>query len=136
MSESNQPIVVLLVDDDYQVTSFMIQVLEKDAAYVILTANSGKTALEIAQASPELHVVVTEIELSGEMKGFELCTRIRQHHPSVKIVLTSAGGVSQAGTYTDLPVVAKPFLAREFAAVVRDAAGGKTGSATLSGPAF
>ncbi|HLA11757.1 MAG TPA: response regulator [Pyrinomonadaceae bacterium] len=65
---------VLAVDDDEDTTSLLRSLLEMSGGKVI-TANSGKEALELAKCS-DFDIVVSDISMPG-MDGFELVRRLR-----------------------------------------------------------
>src|ERR1051326_5005829 len=129
MSEDSQEIVILVVDDDFQVTTFIRRALEPDLTHSILVAGNGNEAWKIADNLPALEVLIVEVDLVGGMSGIELCKRVRQRHPSVKVLFVSGGGISQVAACPASPVLRKPFSAEELSALVREAAGGKDGTA-------
>src|SRR5690606_5495147 len=68
---------VLVVDDEIKICSLLeLYLLEND--YAVITANSGKEALQLIEKSiPD--IIVLDILLT-DMSGIEVCKRIRTNH--------------------------------------------------------
>jgi len=80
--------VVLIVDDNPEITSFISEVLESH--YQCYTAGDGKTGLERCfELLPDL--VISDVMMPG-MDGLEMCQRIRKHVPTstLPIILLTA----------------------------------------------
>lgn len=100
---------ILLVEDDktvMQAIKAMLIVL----GYSVLMAENGGMALDIAQHSGDIDLLLTDIVLPGNMNGIELSEEIRADNPNLKCLFMSG--------YADLPnhqipaneqLVSKPF---------------------------
>jgi CheY-like chemotaxis protein len=79
-------VVILCVDDEENPLILRKLVLEK-AGYEVVTAISGREALEILQSQP-IHLVLSDLLMPG-MTGTELARQVKQLHPKIPVVLVS-----------------------------------------------
>jgi CheY-like chemotaxis protein len=92
--------VILCVDDEENPLILRKLVLEK-AGYEVITANSGKKALEILQSQP-VHLVLSDLLMPG-MTGTELARQVKQLYPKIPVVLVSGvNEIPPEATYADL----------------------------------
>ncbi len=77
---------ILCVDDEENPLYFRKLVLEK-SGFDVVTANSGKRALELLSSST-FDLVLSDILMPG-MPGTELARRIKQDFPTLPVVLVS-----------------------------------------------
>lgn len=80
---AQQPLSVLIVDDEEPVRKFVERVL-RDAGYETTTASDGPDAIEKAQQVP-LELLVTDVNMP-QMTGDELARRLRQSEPDLKVL--------------------------------------------------
>jgi CheY-like chemotaxis protein len=79
---------VLVVEDDPAVRELAVKILQEQGCRVIET-RSAAHAVEQAEALQEpLHLLLTDVVMPG-MKGPEVCSRIRQGHPEIKVLYMS-----------------------------------------------
>jgi len=111
---------VLMVDDDAELSGMVGELLEREgwAVHSVLTAGDGERAL--AQRQPE--AVLLDVMLP-DANGFDVCRRWRAAHPTLGIVMLTARGDPmdrvlglEIGADDYLP---KPFEPRELVARVR-----------------
>ncbi|MFH1160403.1 MAG: hybrid sensor histidine kinase/response regulator [bacterium] len=119
---SSKAIQVLLVDD-HESNIITLKGLLKDDGYKILTATSGKRALEIAEScQPDL--ILLDIKMP-EMDGFEVCRRLKStketyHIPVIFLtVLNQTSDIVKGLELGAEDYVPKPFQAPELLARVR-----------------
>jgi PAS domain S-box-containing protein len=79
---------VLLVEDDPRVRRIALRRL-KELGYLVLEADSGPAALTLLDDGAEIHVLFTDMVMSGGMTGIELAQETRRRRPDVKILFTS-----------------------------------------------
>jgi PAS domain S-box-containing protein len=79
---------VLLVEDDPRVRRIALRRL-KELGYLVLEADSGPAALTLLEDGAEIHVLFTDMVMSGGMTGIELAQETRRRRPDVKILFTS-----------------------------------------------
>lgn len=114
--------VVLCVEDEVLVRMFLSDALT-DVGFRVLEAVSPEEALLIFQARPDVAVVVTDVEMGGNMDGFALARAVRERSTNVQVIVMSGRSWPQAG---DLPAgmifLAKPVSAARLADEVAKAA--------------
>jgi len=79
---------VLLVEDDEVVRAVLAEVLD-DAGYEVLETGDPHQALRLSDAAAPPDMLVTDIDLSSELNGFDLASRARLRWPKVLVVLIS-----------------------------------------------
>ncbi|MCV0393895.1 MAG: response regulator [Rhizobiaceae bacterium] len=103
---------ILIVDGDV-ITRTVIAEYLRHCGFRVLEAGTGAEAMQALQhAEFSIDIVLSDVELPGDVSGFALSQRIRKSMPQVKILL--AGAVERiADTAGDLceegPHLAKPY---------------------------
>jgi diguanylate cyclase (GGDEF)-like protein len=110
MNTSQEPIRILVADDDESLRSVLKQVLNIDG-YEVTLAASGEEALAAFKKEP-CPLIITDIRM-GKMSGMELLHEVKRLRPETEIIimtshaaLDTAITAVQAGAYDYL---AKPF---------------------------
>ena len=101
---------VLLVDDEETVRRVTGRLLEK-LGYSVRTATDGVEALEILEAGEVFDLVLTDVVMP-RMTGIEMAERIRERHPTQRILFTSGYTTRQYGRAPGEPP--KPFMPKPF----------------------
>ncbi|HHP7234756.1 MAG TPA: sigma-54-dependent transcriptional regulator [Desulfobacterales bacterium] len=101
---------ILIVDDEKNYPRILGAVLEEEG-FEIQTANSGKEALEILEAS-DVDLVLTDMKMPS-MDGIELLEKIKTKDPELPVIMMTAYGTvdkaveaMQKGAYS---YILKPF---------------------------
>jgi CheY-like chemotaxis protein len=81
---------LLCVDDDPDILKLRRLVLES-AGYSVITANSGKDALQILAKGTTVDLVLLDYLMPG-MNGDELAAKLRHQHPTLPLIAVSAVG--------------------------------------------
>jgi CheY-like chemotaxis protein len=81
--------VALVVEDDALQRIFLTDLLKGEGLEVVECSTAEAAELVLATAGPELKVVVTDVNLAGEMSGVELAEVAMQTHPRLKIIVLS-----------------------------------------------
>ena len=87
--------VILCVDDEQNPLTLRKLVLQR-AGYEVLTANSGKEALELV-ASRRVDLVLSDHLMPG-MHGTELAHQLKAEHPELPVILISGVNELPAGS--------------------------------------
>jgi len=107
------PARILVVDDDPAVLE-LIESLLTTHGYVVLSASTPEEALEIAQADPEIDVILLDVVFGkDEMDGFEVCRRLRADPRTSRVgilMLTARHSISDI--MTGLEAGADDYLAK------------------------
>jgi len=80
---------VLVVDDEPAVAEVIAAVLE-EAGYTVLTARTGRDALEDA-VNLDYDLLITDVVMP-EVSGWELIEAVRAQKPQVRVIAISGGG--------------------------------------------
>jgi len=81
---------VLVVDDDPLFDGLVVDHLNEDDEYYVLSARSGEQALKVLEQT-DVDVLVTDIKMPNK-DGFELVTQIRNDHPNMSVIVISGYG--------------------------------------------
>lgn len=85
---------ILVVDDEADLEILIKQKFRKEIRqrdYEFLFAVNGKEALQVLSASPDIDIVLSDINMP-EMDGLTLLTKIQEFSPLIKSVIVSAYG--------------------------------------------
>ncbi len=111
---------VLLVDDDPIVRSFIQDALRREGLQV-LPACSGEEALEFLDQLASIDALVTDVYMGKGMSGLELAERVLEKRPGTPVLVISAycdGPPAAFGKI--LPFLAKPFSTDSLVQRVRE----------------
>jgi two-component system NtrC family sensor kinase len=111
--------VILLVEDDEALAEIAGEVLAL-IGYQSYLVRDARTALAILLGGRKFDLVFSDIVMPGGMSGLELARKVRQHFPSLPILLAS--GYSQATAEVakeGFPIIAKPYRADALADAIR-----------------
>ncbi|SEK67799.1 Serine/threonine protein kinase [Stigmatella aurantiaca] len=91
-AERPQACKILVVDDEADVEMLLKQAFRRqirDNVYQFLFASDGENALEKLRQSPDIEVVVTDINMP-RMDGLALLSRVSEAYPLAKVIIVSA----------------------------------------------
>jgi CheY-like chemotaxis protein len=115
---------VLVIDDEPAILVVITGILE-NYGYKVLTANSGKAALQMIQESvEEIHAAILDLGMPI-MSGKETFARLGESRPNMKILICS--GYDRSGDAVELleagacSFVSKPFVQEELVTPLRAA---------------
>jgi CheY-like chemotaxis protein len=78
---------VLIVDDDPGVVSYLSRVLTL-AGHAVVEAVDGMAGLAAA-ADPSINLIISDLNMPGDLKGVEFIRRLRQERPDCPVVVVS-----------------------------------------------
>jgi CheY-like chemotaxis protein len=91
----------------------------KESGFQTFHAYDAETAARVLNEHPEIEVVVTDSDLSGEVTGLDLCRRVSQERPNVQLVVTDSTRDLRA---SDVPegarVLRKPYASGDLKTLV------------------
>jgi two-component system cell cycle sensor histidine kinase/response regulator CckA len=111
-----------LVEDEDAVRLFIARAL-REKGYMVLEANSGESALEIAQSGQIFHLLITDVVMP-HMDGPTLCKKVHDLYPDVKAIFIS--GYTENTFRKDLNhgahihFLSKPFTLKDLAMKVKE----------------
>ena len=100
---------ILVVDDDQYITGLIQQILEAEG-FDVTAANSGRSALEKAAAS-EPDLVLLDINMP-DMNGYEVLKRIREKSNVGVMMLT--GVIEPSAVSSSLDLGADDYMRKPF----------------------
>ncbi len=78
---------ILVADDEMSIRLLYSEELREEG-YEVFTASNGREALEVAEKEP-LDLIILDIKMP-EMNGIEVLRRIKEQHPNLPVLLSSA----------------------------------------------
>jgi two-component system KDP operon response regulator KdpE len=118
VGSENRPL-VLVADDQPEITKLVSQSLENEG-FRVITAHDGQSALgQLSDANPD--ILLVDVAMPG-MSGLDVLREVRASHPVPVILLADRGSVANLSQGLDLGAddyVVKPFNTAELAARVR-----------------
>lgn len=110
---------VLLVEDDLFI-AFVTKDLMEGSGYKVRHESDGLSALLHFEDEDQLpDLVVSDMNLAGDMTGAELAAEIRAIHPSLPIILISGQDFPSSALPPGIPFLPKPLCEGLFLALVR-----------------
>jgi CheY-like chemotaxis protein len=114
---SREP-VILVVEDEVLIRISVSDFLRSEG-FNIIEAGNVREALSLLRAHAHIALVLTDINMSGEMEGLELIRKIRRSYPAIKVIAASAYRINE-------PIeaaVIKPYSLQSLLAVVKSVLG-------------
>lgn len=120
LSDLNGTETVLMVDDEDLLLT-MGQAILSSYGYRVLTANSGRKALEIfAKGDPHVDLLITDLVMP-HMSGRELVEEVHQISPDTRILCTSGYVRPTSEEQEQAAYLQKPFTSQELLMKVKHA---------------
>jgi CheY-like chemotaxis protein len=82
---------ILIVEDDYYSRLYLNKILEREGV-VILNAENGPEAIELANSNPDIEVILMDIQLPI-MDGYIVTEKIRGFRKEIIIIAQTAYGM-------------------------------------------
>ena len=111
---------VLIVEDEFLIRLTLAEVLA-DEGYEVLEAESGDEAAEMLDLDEDIAVLLTDIQLPGNLDGRALAQRARQNKPELPVIFMTGRPDSIGSGHSGAReiYVSKPYLPSEICAAVR-----------------
>lgn len=110
---------VLVVEDDFLIRMTLRDALE-DEGFVVIEADSGEAALVQLRADPSICLLMTDMQLSGNLDGGALAAAVRAENTILPIIYMTGRPelIGPLDTEREM-VVGKPYLPSELCAAAR-----------------
>jgi DNA-binding NtrC family response regulator len=82
--------VILVVDDDQNITNLLVRMIEKEGYRNVLAADSGKKALSLIHDN-DVSIILTDVRMPS-MSGIELLERIKEINGTIIVIIITAFG--------------------------------------------
>jgi DNA-binding NtrC family response regulator len=97
---------------------YAADVLE-DAGYEVIEAVNAEQALAQLDARPDIEVIFTDINMPGEMNGFDLVREVHRRRPGIPVILTSGRMRPERSVIPEIKAfVPKPYTAERLTGLV------------------
>ncbi|WP_372441146.1 response regulator [Microvirga arvi] len=104
---------VLVVEDNPAVRQVAISTL-RSLGFKVQEAENGDEAARLLKGSKEIHLVLSDVRMPGELSGVDLARLIQREHPKIQVLLTT-GYFDNEGALEDLNLLYKPYRATDLA---------------------
>lgn len=109
---------ILVVDDDAITLKFVSGLLKK-SNYTVLTAVSGKEALQLSRdCASEIHLLLSDFQMP-EMSGVDLATELCVTRPKISVLLMSGFDGGMLVLNEGWHFLAKPFIPSQLRALIK-----------------
>lgn len=111
LTHEKSPRLILVVDDELQVTEFLRMVLEADGHEVVVACDGQASMNRMAERRPDL--VILDIDLP-QVDGFEVCRRLKNSPNTRLIPILVLTGIAISDRMRAWDVGADEFLTKPF----------------------
>jgi CheY-like chemotaxis protein len=112
---------VLLVEDDPLIREFVVDAL-RDAGYHVIHASNGEEALAWCKRHAA-DLLVTDIRLPGEIDGWQIAQRCREHNPGLPVIYATGFSPTEPRPVPGSRLLRKPFHPDEVVRMVEELGG-------------
>ncbi|WP_340672337.1 response regulator transcription factor [Bradyrhizobium ottawaense] len=112
---------VLLVEDDPLIREFVVDAL-RDAGYHVIHASTGEEALAWCKRHAA-DLLVTDIRLSGEVDGWQIAERCREHNPELPVIYATGFSPTAPRPVPGSRLLRKPYHPDEVVRMVKELGG-------------
>ena len=113
---------LLVVEDSVEVRMTAVEIL-RTLGYRVLEASNGRQALEQFMRRPEIALVFSDVMLPGGLLGPQLVQKLREHRPTLKVLMTTGFSessiVSRGVLDGSIEVLPKPYRVEDLARRIR-----------------
>ena len=111
---------ILIVEDEFLIRLTLAEVLA-DEGYTVMEAETADEAVKLIEQSPDIDVLLTDIQLPGQLDGRGLVQHVRQTKPDLPVIFMTGrpDTIGPQGPGARELYVAKPYLPSEICAAVR-----------------
>ena len=108
-----------LIIDDQPFVGMVASDILRESGFQTFHAYDATDATTVLAEHPEIELIVTDAELTGDVTGIELCRRVSRERPEVQLVVTSAGEDLQGQQVPEgTRVLRKPYASGELRTLV------------------
>ncbi len=102
---------ILLVEDEALIRMATAAMLE-DEGYRVLEGKDAVNALAVLDTDPDIDIVITDVQMPGEIDGLELVEIISRKYPHILTLITSGRtSLNEAQQSGATKFLAKPYTA-------------------------
>lgn len=112
MSAIGEPRAILVVEDEHLVRGHVADHF-RNSGWHVVEASSGEEALAHVQAGLRLHAVFTDIQLGGQVSGWDVAEHCRSAHPDVVVLYASGKPADRSRVVSGGEFFGKPYMVAE-----------------------
>jgi CheY-like chemotaxis protein len=91
------------------------------AGYEVVPTYNADEAIAVLESRPDIHTIITDINMPGPMDGLRLAAVVRDRWPPVKIIVVTGHAPPELDEMpSESLFVAKPFSAERMIAAVSE----------------
>jgi CheY-like chemotaxis protein len=109
---------ILVVEDDPFICEFVVEVLREEG-YVVIHASNGEEALAWCKRQAA-DVLITDIRLPGQVDGWQIAERCREHDPGLPVIYATGFSPVQARPVPGSRSLQKPYHPKDLVKAVKD----------------
>jgi PAS domain S-box-containing protein len=113
---------LLVVEDSVEVRMTAVEIL-RTLGYRVIEASNGRQALEQFLKRPDIALVFSDVMLPGGLLGPQLVQKLREHRPSMKVLMTTGFSESNIASRElldgSIDVLPKPYRVEDLARRIR-----------------
>jgi CheY-like chemotaxis protein len=110
MKPDTSPPSILVVEDDELTREVVVEMITS-FGFAVTAAGNAMEAMRVIEDMPNIALVFIDIGMPG-VDGIMLADMVKQHRPKLKILYTTAGGVSRVKAEAGIlhgNILAKPY---------------------------
>jgi DNA-binding response OmpR family regulator len=117
---TNDPQCILVLEPEILIRMVVAQYL-RECGYTVIEGVQASDFKTLIDSGRQVHLVLADVNLSGNVNGFELSRSIRQTHPNIDVILTSSisGTAEQAHGLCEDGPIDKPYHPKDVEARIR-----------------
>ena len=108
---------ILVVEDDPLIREFVVASLREEG-YVVIHASNGEEALAWCERQAA-DVLITDIRLPGQIDGWQIAERCREHDPGLPVIYATGFSPVSARPVPGSLSLQKPYHPEEIVQAVR-----------------
>ena len=108
---------ILIVEDEFLIRLTLAEALS-DEGFVIVEAEDGESGLELLRADPSIVLLLTDLQLPGQLDGRGLADAARVFRPDLPVIFTSGRPDARTSGHHEL-FIPKPYLPSDIISAAR-----------------
>ncbi len=117
---------ILVVEDDPLVREFTVEAL-RDEGYDVIHASNGEEVLAWCKRQVA-EVLITDIRLPGEVDGWQIAERCREHHPGLPVICATGFSPIAPRPVPGSLLLQKPYQPDDIVRAVEEVTGDRARS--------
>jgi DNA-binding NtrC family response regulator len=113
------PRVCLIVEDEPTIRAYLKAILQRKNVHVLEASTALQALQKVHKTAGGIDLIITDIQMPGDMDGVDLAHLVRNSHPAVPVILIS-GGDGSKGAAASFPFVQKPILPETILQMIED----------------